>query len=86
MDASPTDLELDALLRQYKAAHPHAVSPLMYSMDFGPEALCATLREANGREIVWSYPGQAQGVLDGCAYHYKDAVTNLGESKGRELT
>ena len=72
MNASPTDLELDALLRQYTVAFPHAVSPLANSMAYGPEALCAILREANGRAIVWSYPGLAQGVLDGCAYHYNE--------------
>ena len=65
--------ELNALLQQYKAAFPGAVSPLANSMAFGPEALCAILREAKDREIVWSYPGLAEGVFDGCAYHYKEA-------------
>ena len=72
MHASPTNTELDALLRQYKAAYPHAMSPLMCSMDFGPTSVRHPA-DANGREIVMSHPGLAQGVLDGCAYHYKEA-------------
>ena len=73
MKATNEAPELDVLLRQYKAAHPHALSPLANSMSFGPEHLCYILREAKGREIVWSYPDQAAGVFDGCAYHYKEA-------------
>ena len=70
---SPTDIELDALLRQYKLAFPDAESPLANAWNYSPESLCAILREAKGREIVWSYPGLDQGVLDGCAYEFMEA-------------
>ena len=73
MKATNEAPELDVLLRQYKVAFPDAVSPLANSMSFGPEHLCYILREAKGREIVWSYPDQAEGVLDGCVFHYKVA-------------
>jgi hypothetical protein len=65
--------ELDALLRQYQLDFPDAESPMANAWNYSPAYLRDILREANGREIVWSYPGLDQGVLDGCAYHYKDA-------------
>ena len=52
---------------------PDAESPMTNAMDFGPEWLCVILRKANGREIVMSYPGQAQGVLDGYVYIFREA-------------
>lgn len=65
--------ELPALLQEYQQRFPEAESPTSYMMGFGPGQLCTILREANGREIVFSYPGLGRGVLDGCTYHYKEA-------------
>ncbi|GAB3879670.1 hypothetical protein GCM10028824_43490 [Hymenobacter segetis] len=65
--------EFDALLNEYHQRFPDAVSPATYMMSFGPEQLCTILRKANGQEIVFSYPDQDQGVLDGCIYYYKEA-------------
>ena len=63
MNASPTNTELDALLRQYTVAFPHAESPMANAMNFGPECLCDILREANGRgnrdELPRLGPGRA---------------------------
>ena len=66
--------ELTTLLDAYQQLFPEAESPLSHMMGFGPEQLCTILREANGREIVFSYPGLEQGVLDGCAFHYKETL------------
>lgn len=52
---------------------PNAEHPQANSMIFGPECLRDILLEANGREILWSYPDPALGISDGCEYCYKEA-------------
>ena len=74
---SNQESELTALLDIYQKRFPEAESPLSHIMGFGPEQLCTILREANGREIVFNYPGLDQGVLDGCAYHYKESTDEV---------
>ncbi|MBO0360876.1 GIY-YIG nuclease family protein [Hymenobacter sp. BT186] len=69
-----SESELAALLNDYHQRYPKAESPASYMMGFGPEQLCAILRNADGREIVFSHPGLDQGVLNGCAYRYNDTL------------
>ena len=74
MEADNTDEELDALLRKYKHDFPQAEHPMSNVMCFGPDMVRDILIEANGREIVWSYPDPALGICDGCEYRFKEAV------------
>lgn len=73
---SDQESELTALLDAYQERFPAAESPITYMIGFGPEQLCSILREANGREIMFSYPGLGQGVVDGCAYRFVEPPTN----------
>ena len=63
--------ELAELEAAYRQVFPEAGGFDYFS--YGPSNLIKILREANGREIVFSYPGQDKGVLDGAVYRYKDA-------------
>ncbi|RSK38964.1 GIY-YIG nuclease family protein [Hymenobacter perfusus] len=65
--------ELEVLLNVYRRRYPHAEDPMSNLFGFGPCGLLSLLREAQGREIVFSYPGLEEGVLDGCTYHFKEA-------------
>ncbi|HEX8505360.1 MAG TPA: hypothetical protein VF630_08335 [Hymenobacter sp.] len=56
--------ELELLENAYRQRFPNAQQ--LEGFSFGPENLVEILREANGREIVFSYPLQNQGVVDGC--------------------
>lgn len=64
--------ELQTLESAYRQSFPDAQELERFS--FGPENLIKILREANGREIVFKYPLQDQGVLDGCEYSFKEVA------------
>lgn len=77
--------ELQTLESAYRQVFPHAQELERFS--FGPEFLIEILREANGREIVFSYPLQAlhPGASDGCAYEFKDKKTKRNPITLQEL-
>lgn len=68
--------ELQALESGYRQKFPNAQELERFS--FSAENLIEILREANGREVVFSYPLQLEnpGACDGCEYSFKEAAVS----------